>query len=363
MNFSLRMGTALVVAALVVTGCSGLPTDGPRTRAIIAATPELRLQELTLETLPNQVATFASAIELGTAPTETPDRFVVAPGDILTIALFEGMPDGVFATPAAGGSVFEEVPVREDGTITLPYVGTLPAAGRDVSDIRRDILSRVRNFATRPDAVIQISSRNRGSVSVAGAVRTPARTAIGAEILTVQDALSRAGAPFDAPYTAEVTIRQASGVSRASLAQILTGPPLPLTGNTDLIVMVRPAVFHALGALRRQGTLPLTRANISLLNALSDAAGLDPLRANARGVFVFRAADAADPDQRPMIYQLDMRRPDAFAVAQQFMILPDDTLYVTEAPVAQWTKVLSAIQGTVSVGASAATLERLSSGS
>jgi polysaccharide export outer membrane protein len=178
-------------------------------------------------------------------------------------------------------------------------------------------------------------------------------------MLTIQDALSFAGAPFDAPYTAQVAIRETGGVRRASLAQILAGPSLPLAGDTDIIVTIEPAAFNAMGAVRRQGPVPLVKAHTSLLEALSATGGLDGMRANARGVFVFRASSLSDADSRPIIYQLDMRRPDAFIIAQRFTMLPDDTLYVTEAPVAQWAKVLSAIQGTVNIGASAATIERL----
>lgn len=352
------MMVALMGMAMTLVGCAGLPTDGPTTKAIGSGS-DLRLQTLTLAGVPEQRATFELPEPQTYAPAPSMARFVVARGDVLTIALFEGLPDGVFATPATGGSVFPDVPVREDGTIVLPYVGALRVEGRDVAAIRLDILSRVRGFATRPEALVEIKSRNRGSVSVAGAVRTPGRLAIGSDLLTIQDALSRAGAPYEAPFTANVTIRKRDGASQATLAQILAGPPLPLDGDTDLIVTVKPAVFQALGAVRRQGSHPLATADVTLLNALSEAGGLDPLRANPRGVFVFRSPDTTDTDPRPIIYQLDMRQRDAFAVAQRFLVRPGDTLYVTEAPVAQWTKILSAIQGTVAVGASAATIERL----
>lgn len=358
MNARSPVMVTFIGLAMTLVGCAGLPTDGPSTGAIVSGS-DLRVQTLTLAGVPEQRATFELPTPQAYAPAPSMERFVVASGDVLSIALFEGLPDGVFATPATGGSVFPNVPVREDGTIVLPYVGALRVEGRDVAAVRLDILARVRGFATRPDALVEITSRNRGSVSVAGAVKTPGRLTIGSDILTVQDALSKAGAPYEAPFTANVMIRKESGASQASLAQILAGPPLPLNGDTDLIITVQPAVFQAMGAVRRQGSHPLATAEVTLLNALSEAGGLDPMRANSRGVFVFRSPDVADPDPRPIVYQLDMRQRDAFAIAQRFLVRPGDTLYVTEAPVAQWTKVLSAIQGTVAVGASAATIERL----
>ena len=48
-----------------------------------------------------------------------------------------------------------------------------------------------------------------------------------------------------------------------------------------------------------------------------------------------------------MIYVLNLTDPNGLFVARDFVIRDDDTLYVTEAPYAQWTKVLSALTGTL----------------
>lgn len=349
----------LALALLFALGaCAALPADGPTTKSLTGA-DTVRIEPLTLESASRQRRAFGMPSDVDYAPTTMPGRYQASIGDVLRVVVFEGMTEGVFATPAEGGSVFEAIPVGEDGNILLPYIGALRAAGRDVSEIRRDIIARARGFAVRPDALVQISTRNAGSVSVAGAVTSPGRSAFGGDVLTVQDALSRAGAPFNTPYTAQVLIRGQNGSRRATLAQILAGPPLPLEGDTDLIVSIAPATYQALGAVRRQGVQTIATPDLNLLDALGAVGGLDGARANPRGVFVFRDAESGDPDPRPIVYQLDMRAPESFAIAGQFPVLPDDTIYVTEAPIAQWAKVLSAIQGTISLGASAATLERV----
>jgi len=354
----LALKSVASVAVICLGACAGLPMDGPTTGSIQEGTADLRVEALTLETADGG-SRISQWTDVDYAPAVTLDRHRVVIGDLLTVVIFEGLAEGMFATPASGGSVFDDVSVRDDGSVTLPYVGAIAAAGRDTTDIRRDILNRIRSFAVRPEVSVAIKSRNAGSVSVAGAVTTPSRLAFGSTVLTVQDALSQAGAPFDAPYSAQVLIRSQSGSQRASLAQIMAGPPLPLNGDTDLIVTIMPMSYQALGAVRRQGTQPITTASLNLMEALGAVGGLDGARANARGVFLFRDAQPGDADRRPIVYQLDMRSPDAFAVARRFQVMPDDVIYVTEAPVAQWTKVLSAIQGTIGVGSSAAALDRL----
>lgn len=356
-----RFGAAPVVILMaLLAGCSGIPTDGPPTGAILnAASADLRIEPLDLAYVQSLASneTIASTPVYG--PTPSTSRSLVQEGDLVGVTMFEGLPDGVFGTAASGGSQFEGLLVRSDGSLQIPYIGRIQAAGRDTEEIRLEILSKVRRFAARPDAVIVIESRNGGNVSVAGAVTTPGRFIVGADVLTLQEALSRAGAPFNKPYTAQVTVRTNDGPISGSLADIMAGPPIRLDGNTDVIVSLRPATFQALGAVRSAGPHEITYADVSLLEALALVGGLDPSRANTRGVFVFREASPVAEDRRPIIYQLNMAEPEAFAIATAFKVRTGDTLYVTEAPVAQWTKVLAAIQGTIGLGATGATIGNL----
>lgn len=356
-----RFGAASIAVILMASlaGCSGIPTDGPSTRAVTNADPaNLRIVQLDLasaQTFSSQPTADVPAY----APTASTSRTRVQAGDLVTITMFEALPDGVFGTAATGGSQFKGLLVREDGSLQIPYVGRIQAAGRDVQEIRQDILSNVRRYAARPDAVVAVENRNAGNVSVAGAVTTPGRFVLGADVLTLQEALSRAGAPFTTPYTAQVVVRRENGTLTGNLADIMAGPPIKLDGDTDVIVSLRPATFQALGAVRTAGPHEITYADVSLLDALGLVGGLDSSRANPRGVFVFRAPPPTGEDRRPIIYQLSMAEPEAFAIATAFRVRAGDTLYVTEAPVAQWTKVLAAIQGTIGVGATGATIGNL----
>ncbi|MFN6980428.1 MAG: polysaccharide biosynthesis/export family protein [Brevundimonas sp.] len=355
----IRSASSAAILALLLASCAGIPTDGPSTRAIVGGDPaNLRIEPLDL----TSVAALATATPISASaypPVATPVRTLLQAGDTVTITLFEGLPDGVFGSTSTGGSQFKGLLVRQDGSVQVPFVGRLRAAGRDTEDLRRDIISSVRRFAARPDAVVSIETRNMGYVSITGAVTTPGRMVIGSDILTVQEALSKAGAPFNKPYTTQILIRSTSGVQTMTLADVMVRAPITLTGDTDVVVSLEPAIFRALGAVRSAGPHEINYADLSLLDALGIVGGLDPSRANPKGVFLFRAATHGSADQRPIIYQLSMAKPEAFAIADAFEIRPGDTLYVTEAPVAQWTKILAAIQGTIGLGATGATIGNL----
>ena len=46
-----------------------------------------------------------------------------------------------------------------------------------------------------------------------------------------------------------------------------------------------------------------------------------------------------------MVYVLDLTKPNGMFEARDFLIRDGDTIYVTEAPYAQWTKLLAALTG------------------
>jgi len=60
-----------------------------------------------------------------------------------------------------------------------------------------------------------------------------------------------------------------------------------------------------------------------------------------------------------LVYVLDLTEPNGMFMARDFVIRDGDTLYVTEAPFTQWTKILTAVTGTTT---SAAGLTSLGSG-
>ncbi|RZJ18929.1 MAG: hypothetical protein EON91_03330 [Brevundimonas sp.] len=361
MRFSKMALVASSGSLLFATACANVPADGPSTGAIASAANEgsVRIEPLTMAAAATWTHPFARP-EIGAGGVSSrPLANRIEVGDRLNVAVYEALDEGVFATSGQRGSQFTDVLVEPDGAIRLPYAGAIPAAGRSADEVRQAIINNVRRFTVRPDATVMVASRNMGSVSVGGAVRTPGRWIVGQDVVTVLDAISMAGAPLEAPHGSTVIVRTANGTTTTSLAQIAFGPSTRLTGDTEIVVAATPARFQALGSVRMPGSKDITTAGLNLLDALSSVGGLDGARANPRGVFVFRKAAPDDADQRPLVYQLNMGDAGAFAIATAFPVLPNDTIYVTEAPVAQWTKILAAIQGTISVGASAATVDRL----
>ena len=102
------------------------------------------------------------------------------------------------------------------------------------------------------------------------------------------------------------------------------------------------------------------------LNTMAQVGGLIATASDPTGVFVFRNEPEAISNQvlgrddlvgaQRMIYVLNLTQPNGLFIARDFVIRDGDTIYVTEAPYAQWTKTLSLLTSPLSTAASVETL-------
>ena len=67
------------------------------------------------------------------------------------------------------------------------------------------------------------------------------------------------------------------------------------------------------------------------------ATGLDERRSDPSGVFVFRKGS---PD---IVYTFDLKNPGVMPLVQRFPMKGEDIVYVTEAPLARWNRMISQI--------------------
>ena len=103
-----------------------------------------------------------------------------------------------------------------------------------------------------------------------------------------------------------------------------------------------------MGAVGEPGLHDLPSQNSSLLDALGSVGGLKEANANPRGVFVFRMDETNKT--KPTVMRIDMRDPAAVFYARQVMLKPDDTIYVTNADVYEWQKIIAPIVQTMVLG-------------
>jgi polysaccharide biosynthesis/export protein len=83
---------------------------------------------------------------------------------------------------------------------------------------------------------------------------------------------------------------------------------------------------------------------------LGNVGGLQDERANKTGVYVFRMGDLLNnPTARARVFRLDLYQPVSIFIAQQFGVQARDVVYVTNAPLYEYDKILSSIYRTLSI--------------
>jgi polysaccharide export outer membrane protein len=281
----------------------------------------------------------------------------VAPGDVLKVRVFEPYEGNIFPTIQKPGADFGPQRVSTDGTIEVPFAGVVHVAGLDLPQIERRIANQLSNRAQEPQVIVEFVADRTHTVLVAGDVRNPGRVSVLEGTRTVVEAINRAGGLSGGGQGGalasqfQVTLRRHGQVIlTAQYSDILNGGDVGVQRGDEIVVRPNSKVYTVLGAVLKAGNVEMTKPDLNLLEALGQVGGLSDERANKTGVFVFRMGDIfASPTARARVFRLDLNQPVSIFVAQQFGMHPKDVVYVTNAPLYEYNKVLTAIYRTFSI--------------
>jgi polysaccharide export outer membrane protein len=280
---------------------------------------------------------------------------VVSPGDVLKVRIFEPYDGAVFPTIQKPGADLGTQRVADDGSIDVPYVGRVSVAGLDLSGVEQRIADQVKanGKAQDPQVIAEFVADRTNTIMVSGEVKTPTRLSLLEGVRSVVDAINRCGGLTNQlpAAQAEVVLRRNGQVTLiAQFSDLLAGHDVPVQKGDEIVVRPNSRTYTVLGAVNKSGNYELTKPNLTLLEALGAVSGLTDERANKTGVFVFRMGDLQnDPNARGRVFRLDLNQPVSIFVAQQFGIKPRDVVYVTNAPLYEYNKILTAIYRTVSI--------------
>jgi len=143
-----RRAIHLVFVAATLASCSALPAGGPHRRDTTSGAKSA------LSSGPNDIAFDYALVHIDHAAVELvadPVRSV-AVGDVLQVSVFEseaGVVPGNFVT-------LPSQTVDCIGTISVPFAGQIPAAGRTLREIQREIEARLATRAIDPRVIVKL---------------------------------------------------------------------------------------------------------------------------------------------------------------------------------------------------------------
>lgn len=354
------------VAALalvsVLAGC-GLPRTGP-TKSEIFAGSEQRVGNAFIVEVNDRVARATSTLpglgfgqgflNAGVIGSDT-----IQPGDTLGLTIWENVEDGLLAQQGANSSVLSEVQVDGDGFIFVPYAGRVRAADNTPEALRRIITEKLSAQTPDPQVLVQRMAGNGSTVSLIGGIGGQGVYPIERPTRTLTAMLAQAGGVTIPPEIAQITVIRGAHSDTIWLSDLYEDPRLDiaLRGGDRILVEEDQRSFTALGATGAQSRVPFETQTITAIEAIATVGGLNFNLADPTGVFVLRdespeiAAQVLGvptiTEPQRVAYVLDLTEPNGLFVARTFDIRDGDTVYVTEAPYAQFTKILGAIVGPI----------------
>jgi polysaccharide export outer membrane protein len=373
-------GLAGLILLISMSACAVLPGTGPSsdnveggaiagvrsTTALPYALVDVSADTIGFLSQPNVVSFKGSFRDRRPKPQQ-----LVGVGDVLNVSIFEASPGGLFTPGTSAGARpgnFVDLPpqaVDQRGTITVPYAGEVPAAGRTLPEIQQTVVARLRNRAIEPQVVVSLNQQHSSVVSVLGDVNTPgvfALNSVGERLLAL---IARAGGPKYEAIESYVTLQRNGKKVKVLLSLIVHDPSenIFIRPNDVIFITRESPTFTALGALNQNvfgynSELAFDVETLTLAQAIGKAGGLNDQQSDPAEVFVFRYEDrhllnslGVDTtrftyDRIPTIYHVNLRDPSGMLLASGFQMHSKDVMYVANARVVDYYKLLNLINNT-----------------
>lgn len=371
----LKWRVLLVPALLSMSGCAVMGTSaGPSRRAVEhtseADLPGLRVEDIT-EAVATQTAqpdgsTNSFSDDLGGAQ---PVGTQVGVGDTLEVTIWEASPPALFGTARLDSGIGSGIAVSQpntlpgmqvgpSGTITVPFAGQVPAAGRTLRQIEEEIVRRLQGRAHLPQVQVRIVRNVTATVSVLGSVKNPSEIPLTPHGERILDALSEAGGTSEPLDRMTVQVTRGPIVRRIAARDLIADPRnnVVLKSGDVVTVLYQPYSFTVLGAAGKNDEVRFEGAGLSLSQALGRIGGLATDRADPKGVFIFRWMHPGDGPKTtsanssgviPVIYRADLKDPATYFAAQRFRMRDGDILYISNSPVADLQRFVNLIASSI----------------
>jgi polysaccharide export outer membrane protein len=265
-------------------------------------------------------------------------------GETLEVSLWEAAPAALLgASGDANGSgvaralVLPGQMVGTDGTVSVPFIGRLPVRGLTPAQVEAAIVAGLQGKAHRPQALVRALSQVSQEATVVGEVKGSRRLPLTARGERLLDAIALAGGSTVPVDKATVRLSRGEVHREVALDRVIREPAqnVLLSAGDVVTVFFQPRHFMAMGAVAKPGEVAFEATGLSLAQALGRVGGVLDQRADASGVFIARREATG-----PVVYQLDLRRPESLFVMRDFALENEDIVYVANAPAVELQKFL-----------------------
>ncbi len=295
-----------------------------------------------------------------------PSPYRIGASDVLSVIVWEhpelvlpnvtydiGATKGTTNIPYVGTTPSVGYDVSDDGYIQFPYVGLVKVGGETEVQIQQTLTRGLIPFITKPQLTVRVIGYNSQHVYVDGAVTTPGALPITSIPMTLALALNSTGGVTPSGDRSRVYLDRDGKTYRIDLTQLsrigLTPSQIPLRDNDTIHVEpLSSNTVAVVGEVLRAASVSLrTDGRLTLSEALGDVGSVNPASAKPQSIYVLRAGK--DPKQPPKIYRLDAKSAAAMTLAQQFPLQGKDVVYVDAGGLVRWSRLITLVTGSANL--------------
>jgi polysaccharide export outer membrane protein len=319
----------LLVVVYVGSACVGVPKFQPQ---------YVGLGDLPLQKGERDLPPYANATNLPRLPSPDAEAarpaYRLGPLDKIVVVVW-GRDDLGSQVPVGVNGQLRASVVREDGTISLPFLGQLEVAGKTVEQVRDLVQSRYARLVESPQVEVELHECASRSVELSGAIAQTGRVFLCDNIVTLGDVLATARGPMDTadlvrglltreghPYHLDYS--KALGDASAAAEIIMQH------GDRVRFPFVEERLVYIFGEVNRQGAFPIPAEGLTLLGTLAQARGLDTVTSKHKGIYLMRRKDTGVVGYKLTIAEL--------LEGPEIPMAAEDRVYVSMSPLERWDR-------------------------
>lgn len=341
--------TALLALTVAVSGCA-LPRGAALQSEIVKNADNETAQFAVYPVTKTMLPRFAKWPSTGSvaryswiAKRNSPIGRVILPGDAVNMAIWDSDENSLLTSRDQKVAQLQVARVSTNGTIFVPYVGSLNVGGMTEQAAREKVQEAL--LVVSPSAQVQLTTEvgKRHSVDVVSGVGTPGSFPIEERDMTVLSALSQAGGAKDGFDNPQLRLLRGHKTYAISLDKLLKTPSLDTTlrSGDKIVVAEDESYFLALGASGREELITFPMDTVTALDAVTLMGGINDARANPEGILVLREYGSkavrsdgiSGPENQRVVFTMDLTTADGLFSARSFHINPKDVVYATESPI------------------------------
>lgn len=238
---------------------------------------------------------------------------------------------------AAGAYRIGPLEVPQEGRVGIPYAGEIQVLNLSLSEAAADLEDKLKPVSQTARVSVHRSGRIPLTANVLGEVGTPGPVSLERSGMNSLDLLAAAGGPKGSEHLYSYSLRRGTKEYQFDYLGFRRNPFIVEEGDLLTVTTDSTNRYHVMGAINRPVSISFPLPSPTLADALGSATGLDERRSDPSGVFVFRKGS---PD---VVYVFNLKDPSIMALVQRFPMQGEDIIYITEAPLVRWNRMLSLI--------------------